>query len=113
MGLQLSTSQAPINATVENCTYVENQAASHGGGVYILFGAHSSHLVTVSNSRFIRNWAEVEAGGILVIFLGSGFMNSFSYINTSGCVFQQNAASNAAAVAIVHSELAGVLIFYS
>ena len=107
LGLQLSDSQAPINATVEKCTFVENQAASYGGGMYILFGRLSAHMVTVSNSAFVRNTAGIGSGAILVVFLGAGTYDSFSFMLARGCLFQENVAGHGAGLSIYHSELAG------
>ena len=112
LGLLLSDSQAPIAATVENCTFVENEARSYGGGMYILFGRLSAHVVTVSNSVFVGNSAGIGAGAVLVVFLGAGSYDSFSFMLAKGCLFQENLATHGAGMAIFHSELAGGYITF-
>lgn len=97
MGLKLSESHLFISASVHNCTFIDNQAYSFGGGMYILFGELSAHVVTLHNCTFARNKAGSGGGGLLVVFFGPGTEDSFSFINTSDCLFKENVAKQGAA----------------
>ena len=92
LGLILNHSQASISARFESCSFVGNAANSFGGGTYILFGTLSTHEVTVSNCTYLENWSRFGGAGLFGGFFGTGFANSFSFINMSHCLFEGNVA---------------------
>ena len=96
LGLILNYSQTVIDARLENCTFVGNAANSFGGGTYVLFGTNAAHVVTLRNCTYLKNWSIFGGGGLFGGFFGTGFANSFSYINVSQSLFEENVASQGA-----------------
>ena len=96
LGLKLSESQASITAKVENCTFVDNRAYSFGGGAYVLSSGISAHVVTIDKCTFAKNWCVFSGGGLTGLIFGGGFENSFSFINITQCLFEENESNQGA-----------------
>lgn len=78
-----------LNATVQDCTFLENSANSFGGGLYVAFNGKESHLFTIQRLFFLRNHAPT-AGALEVGFITGGIPGADNRFEAYDSVFVEN-----------------------
>lgn len=62
----------PFAVSIDDCTVEDNRAQAFGGGMYLLFGAYTSHVMNMNNTRFTNNWSGRGGGLSLAAIEGQG-----------------------------------------
>jgi hypothetical protein len=95
LGIFIQEKLRNVMTFIQNCTFVENYAASFGGGAYLyISGEESHHNFSVEDCNFTRNSAGEGSfgGGVQVALLIQNQMSPPCNLEFIRCVFDSNMA---------------------
>ena len=87
-----------INASFEDCFFMENFARSFGGGLYVGFNGYDNHTVVVRRVRFVRNQTPGAAGGLEIGYVQGAGEGDTNKIFVYDSEFFENHAANGGGV---------------